>query len=589
MSRKPLLVGSLVALALALSPAAGSALSKERWTNSEPYGLFFNNYDPNFHVGFVPREQDKDRIKIHLARGNQLRVRMVLSDEAIENFLPDQVAKHDLYQEVIDSGAIELTTNKAWEGYDQRFQDEKIRELAAKKGSLSPSEWKKLNVDTMSKLNPERVYHIQKDWNQMADAWAKLLAESPEPESLEAKLDLVNALFPHRIFAHRLSAEQDAKLQQLITLAKAGDMQAFRPEAKAFFDDVTDGIYPIANGKLDYYEFTSIYPAGTYDTTTRHDGRQIPQITTPGVWDLIPRDHGKGFTGMVDYISSAGYYGMMPMLPYEHGGGIYYNAIHNTGISNWIQGHPLLPKEWRSYTEDSRSGKPYNRVALTSRGPVSHGCTRLNSGHLAELRELLPSTSDDMEGIVNYRNVSHCYDVFDRKGDGNEEIMGVQYYIAFRHTNKRVASQIWAQNNRKDFYEWLYGPEMNYGPVGEVTFDEVCEGKFVDGKAREGKSWKGLTLYEAPYYPEEVQFYRIKGVKTTSRKGMDFNRELRRVGHGYEIDRELLGLPAEKKVAKPEAAPEDEGSAPAAGAEGEAKPTASTGGGVQSAQADADR
>ncbi|MBW1687794.1 MAG: hypothetical protein JRS35_22385 [Deltaproteobacteria bacterium] len=33
----------------------------------------------------------------------------------------------------------------------------------------------------------------------------------------------------------------------------------------------------------------------------------------------------------------------------------------------------------------------------------------------AELRELLPSTSEMMEGIVNYRNISHCYDVFDRK------------------------------------------------------------------------------------------------------------------------------------------------------------------------------
>ena len=74
------------------------------------------------------------------------------------------------------------------------------------------------------------------------------------------------------------------------------------------------------------------------------------------------------------------------MFPYEYGGGDAYNSIHNTGISNWIPGHRLLPKEWRTYTEGSRNGKPFNRVALTSRGPVSHGCTRLNSGHLAELR-----------------------------------------------------------------------------------------------------------------------------------------------------------------------------------------------------------
>jgi hypothetical protein len=181
-------------------------------------------------------------------------------------------------------------------------------------------------------------------------------------------------------------------------------------------------------------------------------------------------------------------------------------------------------------------------VALTSRGPVSHGCTRLGSGHLAELRELLPSTSESMQGIVNYRNISHCYDVFDRKGDGNVEIMGVQYYFAFRHTNARGAKQIWAQNNRKDFYEWMYGDEMNYGPIGQVTFDDVCEGKFVGRTPREGKHWQGLTLYEAPYQPETLQFYKIKGVERLSDAGMDFNRELRRVGHGYEVDRAVLRL-----------------------------------------------
>jgi hypothetical protein len=245
---------------------------------------------------------------------------------------------------------------------------------------------------------------------------------------------------------------------------------------------------------------------------------------------------------MVDYISAAGYYGLIPMFPYEFGGGSAYNSIHNTGISNWIQGHKLLPKEWGSYKEGSRNGKPFNRVALTSRGPVSHGCTRLNSGHLAEMRELLPSTSEQIEGLRNYRYISHCYDVFDRYGDGNEEIMGVQYYIAFRHTKSRVAKEIWAQNNRKDFYEWMYGPEMIYGPIGEVVFPEVCQGKFVKGKAREGKSFKNLKMYEAPYQPETLQFYKIEGVESLSNQGMEFNRELRRVGHGYTIDRSKLNL-----------------------------------------------
>ena len=80
--------------------------------------------------------------------------------------------------------------------------------------------------------------------------------------------------------------------------------------------------------------------------------------------------------------------------------------------------------------------------------------------------------------------------------------MGVQYYIAFRHTNARVAQQIWAQNNRKDFYQWLYGNEINYGPIGEVTFDEVYDAKYIKRKAVQGSRYENIGLYEAPYEPE---------------------------------------------------------------------------------------
>jgi hypothetical protein len=542
MRKKVLVVGLAVCAVVAGFAARAAALSRDRWTNPEPYGVFFNEYDPNFSTSFVPRVQERERVKIHVARGNQLRVRLVLSDSTLDNYIPDQLAKHDLYKEVIDKGIIVLTSNMAWEAYDKRVSDEGLRDLAAKKATLSPAEWRALNVQTIDKLNPERLYHIQKDFGQLTKDWAALLKSSPEPTDVERKLDLVNELFPHRIFAYKLSPAQEAAFGELVTLAKADDTAAFGPKTEAFFRDVTGGIYDVRDGKIDYYEFNVVWPVGTHDSMTTHNGKQIPMISTPGVWTLIPRKYGKGIVGMVDYISSAGYYGLLPMLNYEHGGGIFYNSIHNTGISNWLQGHPLMPTAWRTYTEGSRNGKPYNRVAITSRGPVSHGCTRLNTGHLAELREMIPSTSGGMEGIVTYRNVSHCYDVFDRKGDGNLEIMGVQYYLAFRHTKSRVANQIWTQNNRDDYYKWLYGDEMNFAPIGQVTFGDVCEGKFVNGRAREGKHHKGLTLYEAPYVPDAIQFYKIKNAATLSAKAMDFNREMRRVGYGYTVDRGKLLL-----------------------------------------------
>ncbi len=523
-------------------PGGVFGLSRDRWTNEKPYGVFFNNYDPNFYTGFVPRVQERERIKIHLGRGNQIRVRMILSDKTIDNYLLDQVARHDLYQEVIDKKIIKLTTNTAWEAYHQKVTDEKLHDLAKKKGEMDEKAWRELNLAAMDKLVPGRLFHIRKDFGKMEDDFAAALKNSPEPIGSQTKLDLINSFFPHRIFLSEVTSAQDADFSELVKLAKSSDMKAFRPKAKAFFEAITGGIYPIKDGKLDYYEFTTIYPAGTYDKTTTYNGQVIPMYTTTGVWWLIPREHGKGYLGMVDYISSAGYYGLMPMLPYEYGGGIAYNAIHNPGISCWIAGHHLLPEGWRKITAGSRSGKPFNRVAITSRGPVSHGCTRLNSGHLTEFREMLPSTSEGMEGIMHYRSPSHCYDVFDLKGDGDDQVMGVQYYIAFRHTKSRVAQQIWAQNNRKDFYAWLYGNDLNFAPIGEATFKEVYDYKFNKRKALQGKKYENLKLHEAPYEPEYLQFYVINGVNKLSKEGMDFNREMRRVGYGYTIDRKKLRL-----------------------------------------------
>ena len=465
---------------------------------------------------------------------------MVLSDKSIDNYLPDQVARHELYRQMIEKKIITLTANNAWEDYHERVIADKLHDLANQRGTMSPEAWRELNLYWMDRLVPGRLVHIKKDFTLMVEDFAGALASGPVPEDLLSKLDLINTLLPFRMFLYDLSPEEDSAFSELASLA--GNKAVFREKTEIFFHKITRGIYPVKNGFLDFYELSSIYPAGTKDATTLYEGRTIPEYTTTGVWPLIPRKHGKGFLGMVDYISSAGYYGLMPMLPYEYGGGIAYNAIHNTGISCWIPGHALLPESWVRYTKGSRSGKPFNRVAITSRGPVSHGCTRLSSGHLTELREMLPSTSVGMEGIIHYRNLSHCYDVFDLKGDGNPRVMGVKYYFAFRHTDSRVANQIWVQNNRKDFYDWLYGEEIIYDSKNDVVFKAAYDGKFLKRKAVQGKKYEDIPLYEAVYEPEYLQFYTINGVDSLSKAGMDFNRELRRVGYGYEMDFKKLML-----------------------------------------------
>jgi hypothetical protein len=150
----------------ALVPCAAVALSRERYTNATPYGIFFNNYDPNFYTGFMPRVQEKERIKIHLGRGNQVRVRMVLSEQTIDNYITDQVARHDLYKDLIDKGIVTLTTNTAWEDYDKKFKDEGLADLAQKKGG---ADWRETNLHMMQKLSDGRVFHIQRDFNKLLD------------------------------------------------------------------------------------------------------------------------------------------------------------------------------------------------------------------------------------------------------------------------------------------------------------------------------------------------------------------------------------------------------------------------------------
>ena len=76
--------------------------------------------------------QKKENITIHLGRGNQVRIRMVLTDESSNSYLEDQVARHDLYQAVIDKKVIALTTNKSWENYDAKVQEQKLGVLAAR-------------------------------------------------------------------------------------------------------------------------------------------------------------------------------------------------------------------------------------------------------------------------------------------------------------------------------------------------------------------------------------------------------------------------------------------------------------------------
>jgi len=132
--------------------------------------------------------------------------------------------------------------------------------------------------------------------------------------------------------------------------------------------------------------------------------------------------------------------------------------------------------------------------------------------------------------------------VFDIDGDGQQEVMGVSYFHAYK-SEKHNPTEAYSPNNRKDFYAWLYGDNITYNEDGSATLKTVPICGF-EGlkKADEVGALESVPLYEAPFEPGPIQFYQLKPTSFDSRAGMEFNRELRRLGIGYDANAKTLFL-----------------------------------------------
>ena len=530
---------ALLALALA-PPVARAALeaTETDWDASEPApGVYFHWYEPSFYTGFAPRTQDPGRVHIELARGNQVRVTVVLGDRELDAYASDLVERRKVYQELIDRGVITLTTNTQYERFTARLDEVGAAGVAA-------SHDRAKTVELLSTLNPERVFRIHMPLDQVARRWQPILAGLDAGASPARKLDAANAALPGRLNLTALSGDLDAMLARAAEAARQGgpDGAALREQAGAFIEKATGGRYAVRDGAVQAIEFTAIYPAGTVDATTTYRGEKLPDFGVTGVWSLTPRTHGRGLLGMVDYLSPNPGYGFITMLPYQYAGGITYNAFHNAGVRCQLDSTKFLPAAWRKVASERDGRKPYQNLWIASRAPVSHGCTRLPSGHMTELRQIVPTDSSVLERVLTFRDLPGCYDVFDVRGDGTPAVMGVQYYIAYKCDTEHTPLRTYVANRRDPYYRWLYGANAVLGPVGKVTMREVPVCRFVGRKAEEAQVLSNVPLYEARFEPEAIQFYTVKRVPFDSDKGMELNRELRKVGAGHTLDRAKLLL-----------------------------------------------
>jgi hypothetical protein len=74
---------------------------------------------------------------------------------------------------------------------------------------------------------------------------------------------------------------------------------------------------------------------------------------------------------------------------------------------------------------------------------------------------------------------------------------------------------------RHAYYAWLYAGELGYDDADHGVFRDVHDGHFVGRDAVVGREYDRVSLREAAYEPERVQFYRLVDIP--------FARELRQV------------------------------------------------------------
>jgi len=488
------------------------------------YGVFYDEREPSFYTGFAPRTDDPTRLHIHLGRGNQLRVTMVLSDDVVRDYARDLAARRATYRRLIADGRLVLTQNRSLEAFEHRLDEIGLDRLVGEEASLGRDALRARNLDLMDRLNPGRIFRIAIPMQKLVARWVGELGADRERLDADRRLALVNALLPNRLWVTELSPAIAAALDDLVRRApaSAGDaagVAALTPAYAALLARVGGGRYPVQDGVVRFDELTAIYPVGTVAAYTTWHGRPIPDYPTPGRRALTTHQR----TLVADHIPIDDSYSYSPWLPYMHVTPTMHNAIHTPWWKMGPEDAKFLPTAWRDVTTGSRDGQPFRKLWLLSRGPMSHGCTHLNTGHIAELRQMLPADSDLLYDVDVFLTRSEDYDVFDVDGDLVPEVMGVRYFIAYSLVAGKP-DRLRVKNERRAFYDWLYAGDLQY-EGDQAVFSDVHDGRFVGRDAREGRSYARVRLREADYQPETVQFYRMVDIP--------FARELRKVGVHY--------------------------------------------------------
>lgn len=514
-------LGRIVWIAVVTLSATTPWLAHAAAVDTASYGIYYDRREPSFYTGFAPRTPDPRRLHLHVGRGNQLRATAVLADDVLREYARDLWQRWQTYRALIAAGRLVPTQNHAFDEFEQRVRDVELDRLVREEKTLAPDALRERNLALLERLNPGRVFRIRMALDGVVRRWAAEV-RLDERRHLDAarRLELVNLLLPTRLWVTELEPGVASSVDALVARVPSSSGAPVTPELRAGFvallARVSGGLYPVRDGQIVFDEFTAVYPVGTFNEYTAWNGKRIPYYPTPGRRTLTT--HQRTLT--VDHIPTDESYSYSPWLPYMHVGTNMHNSFHTL----WWQMEPartgFLPATWRSGAPESSDGKQYRYLWLLSRGPMSHGCTHVNVGHIAELRQLLPAETERLYDVDVFYNQSPLYDVFDVDGDLTPEVMGVRYFVAYSLHDK-TPDALRAPIERHAYYAWLYAGDLDYDADDHGVFHDVHDGRFAGRNAVVGREYRQVALREARYEPERVQFYRLVDIP--------FARELRKV------------------------------------------------------------
>jgi hypothetical protein len=296
---------------------------------SPRFGVYYNRYEPAFYTGFAPRTNDPRRIHLHLGRGNQLRVTVVLADDVLREYAEDLLDRYRTYRALVEDGRLALTQNRGFEEFERTLKEARVEQLVSAQATVSDDVVRERNLRLMEQLSPGCVFRIRMSLEEVVQRWVTQLQPADRIGMDRGRqLELVNLMLPTRLFVSELHRDTAVQLATLVRLSPQGviDKQSLEDLTTQFsrlFARVTHGMYPVHGGTLRFDEFTAIYPVGTFNEYTTYHGCQIPGDPTPDRRALTTHQR----TQTVDHVPTDACYSYSPWIPYMHVGARLHNAI----------------------------------------------------------------------------------------------------------------------------------------------------------------------------------------------------------------------------------------------------------------------